>query len=646
MENLLYNFSQVLGITVLHSLWQGLLIWLVLRILFLSAPSLNSSKKHNLSFIALFSVAIWFSYTFYTEARAHSWDPVTEVASSPASITVQTVFTEILGAGNAEHVTSTESYKSTLYNTFKDYLPYISLFYAIGLIINLFNLVLAWNKIRVIKQSLIAAEQLQEYVNRLSRQLHIRKYIKVNYTEFVDVPCVIGYLKPILLLPVTLTTQLSTAEIEAILLHEITHIKNNDYLLNILQQLISVLLFFNPFAQFINRMVSKERENKCDDMVVQTSIDPLIYAHALLKLEEIRQIDLKLALAATGKKFNLLSRIERIMKAKKPMVNIRHLVLAIILFVSSLISISWLNPEIKSGKIVSKKVVGEFFKLSGSVLEEVLVTGKKLVVIPAEDLKQNIQPVVADTVPKDSLSIITGVKGLGKKPLVLIDGIEYDPEILYRISARSINGIGVFPGRSFIEKGVENKKENTPETRTPNGTINGLRKDTDTAQIARITLHRPSKIDQYGEKAKDGLIEIKTKNGIVYMDDIERENIIKERSVPKNQFYSRITLKNSDGSLFDKVGIRWSSGGYASTEITHSGKVAFLINDKIYTEDEVSKFDQSRINEITKSKSGGVGKASFYDIPGFDLSGYESLFYFAPGFPSQKQAVQKSLLKF
>jgi beta-lactamase regulating signal transducer with metallopeptidase domain len=643
MEKLLYNFSQVLGITVLHSLWQGLLIWLVLYILFLALPSLSSSKKHNLSFIALFSVAMWFSYTFYTEALAHTWNLSTTATSSIG--TTQAIFTEDSAALSLSDVLqnfSPGNYKSELYNALKDYLPYISILYAIGLIINLFNLLSGWNKIRVIKQSLIAAEQLQEYVNRLSRQLHIRKYIQVNYTEFVDVPCVIGFFKPILLLPLTFTTQLSTAEIEAILLHEITHIKNNDYLLNILQQIVSVLLFFNPFAQFINRIVSKERENKCDDMVVETSIDPLIYARALLKLEETRQVDLKLALAATGKSYNLLSRIERIMKAKKPMVNIRHLVLAVILFIGSLVSISWLNPETKSSKIISKNVAKVIDKLTELVIEKPIVKEEDVMSLPPRDLKENIQPDVADTVPKDTVSIITGVKGLGKKPLVLIDDKEYDPEILYRISARSISSIGVFTPRSSNEKAIENKKENTSDIRSQNGTVNGLTKDNDTAQTARITLHRPSKIDQYGEKAKDGLIEIRTRNGIVYMDDTERENIIKERSIPKNQFYSRITLKNADGSLFDKVKINWSSGGNASTEITHSGKAAFLIDGKIYTEEEVLKFDQFRINEITKNKSGGVGKASLYDIPSVDLSGYEALFFFAPEFPPQKQAVQKS----
>ena len=85
------------------------------------------------------------------------------------------------------------------------------------------------------------------------------------------------------------------------------------------------MLFFNPFAQLINRIINQERENGCDDLVVEKTGKPLIYAQALLKLEETQGIQFQLALAATGKKYHLLNRIERIMKTKKPIGNVRHL---------------------------------------------------------------------------------------------------------------------------------------------------------------------------------------------------------------------------------------------------------------------------------------------------------------------------------
>ena len=344
MENLLYNISQVLGITIIHSLWQGLLIYCVLRGVLLSAPSLSSVKKYNLSAIALLSMAGWFVYTFCTEAVAYDWHP--------SAINYVSPFFSALNL----HAISRPDLKTTLYDSIKTYLPYVSIIYAIGLVVNLGRLGLAWNKIRIIKKGMIYAENLQQRINEFSRQLNISRQVKVGYSRLVDVPCVIGYFKPILLLPVTLIFQLSAEEIETVLLHELSHIKGNDFLVNLVQQIISVLLFFNPFAQFISNIISTERENRCDDIVVQKVGSRLTYAHALLKLEEVRQSELKLALAATQNKHHLLNRIERIMKTETPIGNIRPILLAVLLIAASMGSIAWLNPEIKNGKLTLKNI--------------------------------------------------------------------------------------------------------------------------------------------------------------------------------------------------------------------------------------------------------------------------------------------------
>jgi len=344
MESLLYNISQVLGITIIHSLWQGLLIYFVLRLLLLSMPSLPSVKKYNLAAIALLSMAVWFIYTFCTEAKIYNW------GQAPGTYPSQ--FIDAINFQGVAH----ESFKTTLYTLIKNYLPYISILYTIGLVFNLGKLGLAWNKIRVIKKGMITADNLQQRITDISKQLNIKRYVKVSFSRLVDVPCVIGYFKPILLLPITLTFQLSAEEIETILLHELSHIKGNDFLVNLVQQIISVLLFFNPFAQLINQIISTEREHRCDDIVVQNTQNRLTYAYALLKLEETRQGHLQLALAATQNKHHLLTRIERIMNTKTPIGNIRPILLAVLLIAGSLSSIAWLNPEIKNGKITFKNI--------------------------------------------------------------------------------------------------------------------------------------------------------------------------------------------------------------------------------------------------------------------------------------------------
>jgi beta-lactamase regulating signal transducer with metallopeptidase domain len=346
MQSLFYNISQVLGITLIHSLWQGLLVWFALRLLFTCAPHLSSVKKHNWSMAALLAISAWFMGTLIAQVQNHTWINLSAAASP-----------EFLPHFNFPLKTTTHTVTSSYYNyIIEGYLPYISAFYFAGLVFNILKMGLNWQKISLIKRTMIPARQVQIYADNFCQKLSINKYVSVNFSRFVDVPCMIGFFKPIILLPVTLTTYLSATEVESILLHELSHIKRNDYLLNLVQQFVTILLFFNPFAQLINRIINQERENRCDDLVIQTTAQPLIYAQALLKLEQSRQVNLPLALAATGKKYHLLNRIERIMKPQKPIGNIRHLLVAVAIITASISSVAWLNPSVKDGKLFIKKV--------------------------------------------------------------------------------------------------------------------------------------------------------------------------------------------------------------------------------------------------------------------------------------------------
>lgn len=390
MEQLFYNISQILGTTIIHSLWQGLLIYGALRLIFVVVLGLSAQRKHNIAMLGLFSMVAWFGYTFYTEFNNYNWNPAVSNYNLSDSLTLSLYNTY---AATAVHQTTFEAYKAEFFNAIKAYLPYIAILYTAGLIINLFKLGASWNKIRLIKKALTPNLALQAQVNDISRRFGIRKAVQLNFSTRVDVPCVIGYIKPILLLPVTITTQLNADEVEAILMHELSHIQSNDYLLNVIQQVITVLLFFNPFVILINRIISTERENRCDDMVVQTTGDPLIYAQALLKLEENRHSNLKLALAATGKKYHLLTRIERIMKTNKPTGNFKHILLAMIIMAGSLGSISWLNPEIKDGKVVLKRTAAKVL----ATIDETATAATKALKPISKKNKNHITIVADDT---------------------------------------------------------------------------------------------------------------------------------------------------------------------------------------------------------------------------------------------------------
>ena len=129
----------------------------------------------------------------------------------------------------------------------------------------------------------------------------------------VDVPTVIGWLTPVVLLPASALAGLTPQQIEAILAHELAHIRRHDYLVNLLQTLVETLLFYHPAVWWLSRRIRVERENCCDDLAVSLCGDPVAYAAALADLEELRSSNRTLALAATGG--SLLQRVRRLLGA-------------------------------------------------------------------------------------------------------------------------------------------------------------------------------------------------------------------------------------------------------------------------------------------------------------------------------------------
>ncbi|MCJ8210668.1 M48 family metalloprotease [Mucilaginibacter sp. RS28] len=345
MATLVHNLSEVFAVSIIHSLWQVLLIYLVVRLLLADLIKFSAAVKHHISLGAMFTACLWFIYTLFDEASAYSW----HFTAHAPTVAQHLPLIEVLKKAAA---TDDSRYEVIL----DRYLPYISIAYVTGLLFQSLKLIFAWLQIRQVKRTSRQDTFWQERIQQLSALLNIKKLVAISITDKIDVPCIIGYLKPVILIPISLTTYLSVKEVEAILLHELAHVKRNDYLINLLQQVVMVILFFNPFIYLINRLINREREHSCDDMVVNQSA-PLIYAQALLKIEQNNHQQWQLALAADGKnKFHLFNRIERIMKTKRPTPNVKHIVMALSILTITAISVSWFSPAIGNGRFSVKKL--------------------------------------------------------------------------------------------------------------------------------------------------------------------------------------------------------------------------------------------------------------------------------------------------
>jgi beta-lactamase regulating signal transducer with metallopeptidase domain len=156
------------------------------------------------------------------------------------------------------------------------------------------------------------AEYWQVMLKGLAQQLNIAKPVAIFQSAMVEVPTVIGWLTPIILLPPSALIGLTPGQLELILVHELAHIRRYDYFVNLLQTVIETLLFYHPAVWWVSHQIRLEREQACDDLVLEICGHPLVYARALTKLERLRQANPKLAMTANGG--SLMKRINRILE--------------------------------------------------------------------------------------------------------------------------------------------------------------------------------------------------------------------------------------------------------------------------------------------------------------------------------------------
>ena len=113
----------------------------------------------------------------------------------------------------------------------------------------------------------------------------VRRAVALLESARVEVPMVVGWLRPAILVPVAALSGLTALELEAILAHELAHIRRHDYLVNLLQCVVEALMFYHPATWWISRVIRREREHCCDDMAVAACRDRLVYARALAAME-------------------------------------------------------------------------------------------------------------------------------------------------------------------------------------------------------------------------------------------------------------------------------------------------------------------------------------------------------------------------
>lgn len=304
MENLLKpEITAVLGWTLIHSLWQGIL----LAILYFGVSKFLTSPevKYRLGIGVLFTQFVVAVGTFlYFVDYSIDYEVVSHVLSQKLKIYLSTY-----------HNPQKEVSFIETFQTFCD--SKLSMFVQIWIVgVSLFLIKFLFDVWAVSRLKIYNLKPVDNQTNfkfkELISTLKITKKIEIFESSQTFSPMVIGNLKPFILLPIGLTSRLTIKELEAILAHELAHIKRYDFLVNISQTIVEIIFFFNPAILWISSQVRQEREHCCDDFSVSITGDKVLLVNALAQVETFR-INQPLAMAFGKKRMTLLNRISRIL---------------------------------------------------------------------------------------------------------------------------------------------------------------------------------------------------------------------------------------------------------------------------------------------------------------------------------------------
>ncbi|CAH0169653.1 Regulatory protein BlaR1 [Pedobacter sp. Bi36] len=302
------NWLHALGATLFHSLWLGVILALLAGLVMFTTRKASAAMRYNLLTIclALFVVAIFFS--FYKELRKPIGSTAEQVVINlPSGATDQPVIANV-----QQDMYSGLNKMLSLWNAYAYQIVLIWFLIICGKSV---QLVVGLNGVYHLRKhkTYAAGKQWDEKLAILAQKLGLSQSVKIMQSGIAQAPMVVGHFKPLILIPLGLLNGLSNAEVEAILSHELAHIKRKDYLVNLLQSFIEIVFFFNPAVLWVSQLIKTEREHCCDDLAIVCVSDRKNYVQALIFCQEFKQRAPAYAMAITGKKGSLLHRASRML---------------------------------------------------------------------------------------------------------------------------------------------------------------------------------------------------------------------------------------------------------------------------------------------------------------------------------------------
>lgn len=281
------QFSYSFCMAILHSFWQAAL----LLVLFIAVDKILLRKnsplaKRNFLFTLVASQLLLLSFTFliyFTGTQTNS--AITEISNAVSGF---------LG---------TENIKAAA--------PWVFSLYIFIIFYKLLKTLYTWYQFK--QQYKLGLQKpgidLKLFTELKAHQFGIKRKVKLWLSNSINTPVTFGFFRPMILLPIALVNNISVQQAETLILHELTHIRTNDYLLNWFLLFADTIFFYNPFVTALCNKIRMEREKNCDISVMAFEYSPALYAETLLQAERIKQLIPNFQLAAVNRKKQLLQRI-------------------------------------------------------------------------------------------------------------------------------------------------------------------------------------------------------------------------------------------------------------------------------------------------------------------------------------------------
>lgn len=300
--------------TLIHSLWQGLILAALAGLLVLFTRKSVAAFRYNMLAILFFVFMGVVVGTFIRELNMQGPDDG-GVDLTRAGQTGQMINQLSLPDDPTIETYQEDGYIARFTGYFNQHASLVVAIWFLIFLAKAVKLMSGLVYIQRIKHHKVHAPDAL-WTNRmkeLARTLGVKVPVRLLESELVKVPLVAGFLKPIILVPIGLLANLPAGQVEAILLHELAHIRRRDFLVNLAQSFAEILFFFNPAVLWLSSLLREEREHCCDDMAIAVTQSKTGYIHALVSFQEYQLENAPAyTMAFPGKKDHLLNRVKRI----------------------------------------------------------------------------------------------------------------------------------------------------------------------------------------------------------------------------------------------------------------------------------------------------------------------------------------------